>query len=229
MSQTLPFNLINSSDYFEKEFVLLDYNSEDGLYNWAKTHLSYWENKGVLRYLRTQLPKHFNAAHAKNIAHKNATGDILCNLDCDNFIMRGFCQYLENIFQINKRIFLSSSQDIFGNDGCCGKIAIKKEHFYSVNGYDESEVLGLGWGWDDVNFRFRAQNYNVLEPIICDIKYNAAIHHSNKIRTSNFLEKDIKKTQAVSLGHLNLLAVKKDYIANKEKNWGHIEDLKFGL
>jgi len=229
LSQTLPLNILNSSDYFEKEFILMDYNSQDGLYEWAKSNLHYWESKGIVKYLRTDKPKYFSAAHAKNIAHKNATGEILCNLDCDNFIRPGFCQYLEQIFKNPKVIFYSSSEDIFRNNGCCGKIASTRETFYSVNGYDESASVNLGWGWDDVSFRERAKRKNGLKDICCDLKYNLAIDHSNATRTQNFVEKNILKSQQDSIKALTELVMNNCYVVNEDTNWGFVDDLKIGL
>jgi hypothetical protein len=229
LSQTLPANLINSSKFFNKEFVILDYNSQDGLYNWAKKHLRYWERIGVVKYLRTSTPKFFSPAHAKNIAHRNASGDILCNLDCDNFIVEGFCEYLIQVFSKPNQYFLSGSEDAFGNNGCCGKIATKKEHFYSVNGYDEDKKLNLGWGWDDVNFRIRVQEHNRLKTVYSELNHNIVIDHSNHIRTRGFSDKDILKTRKTSMSAVINLISKRDYIANKGKKWGFVEDLKIGL
>lgn len=229
LKQTLPISIINSSDYFDREFIILDYNSEDGLYEWAKSNLLHWEKAGVVKYLRTRKPQYFSAAHAKNIAHKNATGDILCNLDCDNFVTKGLCQQISRVFKEPKVIFCSQSQDIFGNHGCCGKIASTKETFYSVNGYDESEEICMGWGWDDVNFRYRAEKHNNLKLVYGDIKYNLVLSHDNSVRTQNFAVKDIKKTEQASIKFLEKLAENKRYIANTDKNWGFVDDLKIGL
>ena len=220
---------MNSANFHEKEFVILDYNSEDGLYEWAKDELRDWEQAGIVKYLRTRTPEHFNAAHAKNIAHKNASGDVLCNLDCDNFVLSGFCEYLSSLFKDKNIVVCSGSDDLFGSHGCCGKIAVTKESFFSINGYDELSGLGDGWGWDDVNFRFRVENHNSLKKIFCDSKYNMVIPHDNDVRTSNFLNKNILKTQSLSINRLLEIRQKGDYIANKGVNWGYVEDLKIGL
>ena len=231
LEQTLPINLQNSSDYSEKEFVILDYNSEDGLYEWAKKHLRYLEKSGTIKYLRTKLPKHFCSAHAKNISHKNATGDILCNLDADNFITKGYCQYLEEVFREPKVLLCSASADMFGNNGCCGRIAVTKEVFYSVNGYDEQDFLSSGWGWDDVNFRVRAEKQNGLKTVVGDVKYNLVIEHYDSIRVQDYPNKNILDSRQISRDYvMGLLAnEKKEYVANINKKWGFVEDLKIGL
>jgi predicted glycosyltransferase involved in capsule biosynthesis len=228
LKQTLPFNLLNTSD-LDREFVIMDYNSEDGLYDWAKEHLSCWEKWGIVRYLRTRQPKYFSAAHAKNIAHKNATGDVLCNLDCDNFVTRGFCELILKVFSQKPSILSSYSLDIFGNHGCCGKIAVTREIFYSVNGYDEQESVNLGWGWDDVSFRYRAEMHNNIKPIYSDIRHNMVIGHNDSVRTKNFLNKDIKRSARISEEGIIGFIKKGNYVANLNKEWGVAKDLKTGL
>ena len=227
LEQTLPSNLHASSSYKNREFVIMDYNSTDGLHSWSKKHLRKWEDWGLVRYCRTQIPEYFHVAHAKNIAYKNATGDIICNLDADNFIVEGFCEYLESIFQEESIFFQSGSEDVFHNHGCCGKIAMKKEHFFSVNGYDESQYLG--WGWDDVNFRYRAQKHNNLSARSGDIKFNLVISHNNNIRTCNFPCQDIEKTQNLSIERLYEIDSTNEYVANKNIIWGEAADLTVGL
>lgn len=228
LSQTLPLNLMATSSYKDIEFVIVDYNSEDGMYDWAKKHLVYWEKLGILKYCRTKIPKYFSAAHAKNIAYKNSSGDVICNIDADNFIVEGFCEYILDTFTKNKNCILSSSsQDVSGNHGCCGKITIKKEDFFSVNGYDENQYLG--WGWDDVSLRYRAEKHNNLLVVEGDEKFNSVISHDNNVRTSNFPCRDILRTQELSVQMLRELSVRKDYIVNKHKSWGYVEDLKIGI
>lgn len=229
LKQTLPFNIINSLSYDNVEFVIIDYNSEDNLLNWARKHLYYWEQKGKVKYLRTKIPKLFSPAHAKNLAHKNATGDILCNLDADNFITPGFCEYLSKMFLKEKVFYFTHSEDSFGNQGCCGKIAVHKKHFYSVNGYDEENSLNLGWGWDDINFKVRAREHNALVGICGDISHNIVISHSNQVRTREFVKKDFLKTRDHSISRIMEILKNKDYIANKNINWGYVSDLKIGL
>lgn len=222
LEQTLPANLMNSAGC-DVEFVILDYNSRDGLYKWATKHLKTWIRRGVVKYYRTCLPTHFSATHAKNIAHRHATGDIVCNLDADNFIMPNFCEYLLDIFKKPNVLYYAGSTDSFGNAGCCGKIAVLKEHFLNVGGYDEEQ--NMGWGWEDVSFRYRTMKFNNLEPIYSNHKWNYVINHDNKERTKNFLVKDILKTEEWSKKRLMELSIKNEYIVNIGKNWGYIEDL----
>lgn len=229
LSQTLPFNLINCQNN-NVEFVLLNYNSNDGLHEWAKDKLSYWEDRGVLKYLRTKKPKFFDAAHAKNIAHKNSSGDILCNLDSDNYVFSEFCNKLVALFQEKNVVYGARGVDVWNNTGSCGRIAVCKEHFYSVNGYDENELNEIGgWGFDDVNFRLRVLLHNNLKLIDSSPEDILCLGHSNFYRCLNHKEKNIFKSRKLSIDYINKAISKKQYVANKGIKWGEIDDLSFGL
>jgi glycosyltransferase involved in cell wall biosynthesis len=220
LAQTMPSNLFVAP---KSEFVICDYNSQDGLYEWARDNL-----KGKVVYVRTRTPQYFCAGHAKNIAHRHATGDILCNLDADNFLVPGFPEYLEQLFTERPNICVTSfSQDFALNHGCAGKIAVRREHFYSVNGYDEGQ--DQGWGWDDTNYSFRVRMHNSLELVELDRKWNRAIGHGNHERVKNYPVRDIEKTEKWSVDRLKAIAENKDYVANKGVEWGAAPDLVVGL
>lgn len=225
LRQTHLRNIEHSSSYSEAEFVLLDYGSTDGLEDWAKENLPEHMESGRVSYYRTKCrPDYFVASHAKNVAHKLASGDILCNLDCDILIPKGFCEYIESVFSGQPNSIISfESDDLYGNHGCAGIIAAKRDHFYSVNGYDEN--IGIGWGYDDMNFQFRCRMQNSLElftpPKIC-----LCIPHSNEVRTANFKDKDIMKTMGMSMKICEKAAADKDYVANKFSDWGKCQVFK---
>lgn len=212
LMQTLPINIKNTESYQNKEFIVLDYGSKDNLKEWIKPY--------NVKFFRTEKPKYFIAAHAKNIAHRQATGDILCNLDADNYLVEGFPEYINELFQSKNCILGSGPVDLFGNAGCCGKIALKKEHFYSVNGYDEEQ--NLGWGWDDTSLRYRAKMHNNLEEVICDPKWSIVINHSNEERVKNYVIKNIEESRDWSVERLKYLAINKKYVVNQNKNWGNL-------
>lgn len=212
LKETYTKSINNTKSYQNKEFILLNYNSKDDLDNWVYNNL-----KDSIKYYRTTDANNWFAAHAKNICHKLATGDILVNLDADNIIIEGYCEYLIDLF--NKDIIVASeSDDLDGNHGCCGLISSRKNHFYSVNGYDES--FNIGWGLDDTNYQFRCRMHNNLELVIQDRKYNKCISHSNELRSKNCINKNTLFTEGVSKNNLNRIALEKDYVANKNIHWG---------
>ena len=218
LKETILKNIENASSYPDCEFVLLDYNSNDGLREWASEKLGGFMESGKVAYYMTREPFYFIASHAKNIAHRMATGDILCNIDADVSIPPGFCEYLKDVFVTNPLSIVSfSSEDMNGNSGCAGLIAAQSSHFYSVNGYDED--IYIGWGYDDMNYQFRCRMQNDLK-LITPERMCSCIPHSNEVRTKNFQLKYIEMTRELSYAICQKAAEDKDYIANKEGEWG---------
>ena len=86
------------------EFVLLDYNSTDGLEEWVK-ELQYYIDTGILVYYRTEEPLNYHRTHSRNMAFRLSTGDIVCNLDADNFLGEGFASYILDIFNQGDETF----------------------------------------------------------------------------------------------------------------------------
>lgn len=223
LSYTLPANIINTGSYPNREFIILNYGSKDGLDEWAYKNLMPWIKKGIVKYYKTELPEYFNAAHAKNIAHRQATGDIVCNLDADNFLLDGFAELLVSLHKKSKCVVASPSVDAFGTAGSCGKISVLTEHFYSVNGYDEDWYVG--WGWDDVNFRYRVRMQNNLEYYEVHPKWCRTIEHSNEDRAMNFRNQNILETEKLSIERIKEIKESKKYVANQCREWGKAIDL----
>lgn len=217
LKETYLRNLENCSSYENAEFVLLDYNSTDGLIEWVEENLEDHTVSGRVKFYRTDEPRYWVAAHAKNVAHRLATGDILVNLDCDITVPGGFAEYVAESFSGKRIVMAFKSEDMSGNHGCAGLIGATREDFYSVNGYDER--INLGWGCDDMNYQFRVRMQNKLElftpPRMC-----SCIPHDNETRTKNCQLKDIEATREMSFSLCQDSASDKDYIANKNHEWG---------
>jgi glycosyltransferase involved in cell wall biosynthesis len=196
---------------------LLDYNSKDGLEDWAKENLSKHIEKDTVKFFRTKEPKYWVASHAKNIAHKMASGDILVNIDSDILMPEGFCEFILEAFNKKNIIMAFDSMDPYGYNGCAGIIGSLKEHFYSVNGYDEN--ICMGWGYDDMNFQFRVRMHNNLELFIPP-KVCLCIPHSDDVRIENCQLKNILVTKDLSFALCQEAAFSKDYVANKSISWG---------
>ena len=72
--------------YEQLEFVLLDYNSQDGMEEWVKENLSQHISSGKVSYYKTFEPSSFKHSHAKNLALKLASNNIVCSIDfCEGF------------------------------------------------------------------------------------------------------------------------------------------------
>jgi glycosyltransferase involved in cell wall biosynthesis len=193
------------------EHVILDYNSEDGLENWIKATYADDIDSGLIRYLKTTEPKYFHMAHAKNMAHVNATGDVLCNLDADNLIMPDFIPKILNTFSLNMNTILKPNSNLKGNGG---RITVSKELFHKVRGYEES---ANGWGNEDQDF-FNKCIINGGSPVLLG---NApCIAHGDKLRSLNYEDKRIRKTSNENYSKLSKLLKNGHFSSNCLTSYG---------
>jgi GT2 family glycosyltransferase len=99
LKQTLPQNVADNPGAV---FVVLDYGSEDELVSWLAEDFAAEIRAGSVVVYSTPADR-FRMAHAKNMAHRAAIaegGEILVNLDADNFTGPGFARYLKKMFEI---------------------------------------------------------------------------------------------------------------------------------
>ncbi len=158
LKDTLPVNIKDNADYKNLEFLVLDYNSDDNLGDWMKENMSEEMASGRVSYYRTKEPTEFSMAHSRNIAFKLATGDIVNNLDADNFtinqhgnpIKECWAAYLNRMAnEQNERVIFAK-----GKTGMRGRIGFFKQEFIDLlGGYDENL---LGYGHDDHDLVYRA-------------------------------------------------------------------------
>lgn len=170
------------------EFVVLNYNSQDDLHEWIMGDPEMREHmqSGVLKYWRTTEPEEYHSAHAKNMAHRLATGDVLCNADADNFLGFNFANFLYEQFSQDMNLVMNPSRDVLRSpeidNGVCGRVAMTSDHFHMIGGYDEARK---GWGGDDTNLLHRAQAYGLKYVRFDTPKYLSVIAHSDEDRVSN--------------------------------------------
>jgi len=123
-------------------FVLLDYNSKDEIKSWVTNDLKKYIDMGILKFYSTSEPETFHRSHSRNVVMKLATGDIICNLDADNYLGKDFAFFINYQFSFSGNMFLTSA---FA-DGSTGRVCMKKDDFLAVKGYDERMS---GWGFED--------------------------------------------------------------------------------
>ena len=183
LQKTLPKNLADNADYENLEFVILDYNSDDGLDNWVQENLKNWHKKVV--YFRTIEPQNYARSHSRNMVFRLATGDILCNLDADNFIGKGFASYINEGFSKNNNIYLEAQKENLQD--IVGKICFKKLDFETLNGYDEKIS---NYGFEDNDFKNRLQNLNLKPIYFSQNKFLKVITHEDieRVRNESFFK-----------------------------------------
>lgn len=219
IQQTFLRNITDNLDYPNVEFLLLDYNSLDGLEDWVHSNFAHLIRNGKVSYYRTQDPKAYSMTHSRNVAFKLAQGDIINNVDADHFINKGFCKKineLANIFN-EKAVFVKSKQKNRG------RLSFFKNDFVSLlGGYDE----GLeGYGFDDQDILLRAVKLGFR---VCryggDFYKITENHHRHEV--TNYEEKDWKYSQRKNtiISLLNLLHGRLK--ANEGKHWGKANLIK---
>lgn len=223
LKETLPKNVEDNKDYPNVEFVILDYNSADNLGAWVRTNFSQLIEQKRLSYYRTEDPAFFRMAHSKNVVCRLATGDIVCNLDADNFTGPGLAAELARRFNEGPRrlVVCGDWQVVRGSQG---RVAIRREQFLGLRGYNENFQ---GYGYEDLDFinRCRALGFTVQH---LDAAHLQVIQHSDEERRKNYdqenkkLKRQLKNNSIaaeanLALGHL---------LPNRKGHWGNARLVK---
>ncbi|MEO5563903.1 MAG: glycosyltransferase, partial [Chitinophagaceae bacterium] len=183
--ETLPVNISDNTGHPNIEFIILDYNSKDGLEDWAKENLQEHIKSGLVKYYRTCEPEYFSMTHSKNMLVKLASGNINCIVDADNYAGPDYANWVDSVFGNtgNKIIIttLRAGSAPYKDQG--GKICFLKDHFNSVRGFDEEFT---SHGVDDVDIINRLEQAGGTRVFIEEQKYLKYIGHSDTERLKNY-------------------------------------------
>jgi hypothetical protein len=184
IKKTLPKNIKDNSHYKNIEFVVLDYNSQDGLEQWIKKEMRDYIDSGILIYAKTDTPTVFDRSHSRNQMFRIATGDIICNIDADNYTGKNFASYVNDTFNKEDSIILvaDTKGKHYNLKDAFGRFCVKREDFLKIKGYDESMK---SYGYEDIDLYNRIKWLGRKEKIIKDISYLKSISHQNDERTKN--------------------------------------------
>lgn len=221
LKETLPKNIESNKSYPYVEFVVLDYNSNDGLGDWMKNNMMGHIESGIVSYYRTDEPKYFSMAHSRNIAYKVANGEIVNNLDSDNytFDIEGKKLATECLAScINRMANDSPSKTFFakGKRSMHGRIGFYKSEFISeLGGYNE-ELLGYGHDDHDLVQRAWALGYVMYwwGGIYC-----SRINTSRREKDKN-MERPWKITESENKIKSQENLKRGIFKANENKHWG---------
>lgn len=135
---------------YDVEFVVVDAGSTDGLVDWMAANLGGAIGDGTVRY-ETVSPDPFHFSRYKNVAHGLARGDILVNLDADNMIGPRFCEWA--LAALPGATTIAHPWSGAWGDGTCGRIALMRDAFDALGGYDEGMEPA---GYQDIDLLRRA-------------------------------------------------------------------------
>ncbi len=140
LEETFLRNIEDNDTYPNCEFVLLNYNCPDPRTDkWAKIMLKPYIDSGRVNYYYFPKTMYYSQSHSKNLAVRLSKGDVVCNIDADNFTGPSFSSYVSAMLSRGE-IFLCGPSD---GRGLAGRICLLKKDWLAVGGYDERFI---GWG-----------------------------------------------------------------------------------
>lgn len=178
VKETLPQNIRDNVDFPMVEFVLLDYNSDDGLQEWVQKEMKSHLDSGVLQFYRTEDPDYFDRSHSRNMAMRLASGEVLCNVDADNFTGKAFAAFLSQSYEERPDRFFRI--DLHQKDvralykDALGRVSIPRKVFHELTGYDEAMK---GYGHEDQDLYFRLEQYGLNRDYFRNTDFLHSIAH----------------------------------------------------
>jgi glycosyltransferase involved in cell wall biosynthesis len=211
--QTLPQNLEDSASYPRVEFLLLDYNSRDGLEDWVRQNLGSQIESGRVTYARTCDPQWYSMSHSRNLAFRLARSEIVCNVDADNWIGAGFLEKVNELAneQPSRAIFIKGKQLLRGRLGF-----FKDEWEKLLGGYDEDLE---GYGHDDRDLVVRAQKLGFRMKFFGG-KYVTRLKTSGSNKVMNMRVKDWRRTEKLNKELSEAKINRGLLMANAGRPWG---------
>lgn len=175
---TFERNIVDNENYTKLQFLVLDYNSTDGLEDWMKENFMSLITSNRVVYARTTTPRFFDRSHSRNMMFRLAQGDIVGNLDADIFAGKDYANLVNTKFSEQANIYLRAAdyRDL------CGKFAVLKNDFETITGYDESMA---GYGYEDIDLYARLKAIDRKPVFMKDPEFMKFISHEAEERTKN--------------------------------------------
>jgi glycosyltransferase involved in cell wall biosynthesis len=149
LREALPANLATVAGLDWVEVCVVDVGSRDDTVEWLRSLAA--ENPQLRVTSQPLEPLHFAAAY--NLCHHFATGKILASVDADNVIGPDYCRFVRNAVAADPLAIVHCWTGDW-LDGTCGRLALHRNLFDQLGGYDEAlERIGN----QDLDLRDRAQ------------------------------------------------------------------------
>nr|WP_298684950.1 glycosyltransferase [uncultured Dongia sp.] len=211
LQKTLPANLAAEQDNPDIEFVILDYDSHDGLREWLAETYRDLIASGRVKYAHFGPAPNFWMSHAKNLAHLAGSGDILCSVDADNLLPKNFSVWLRKVYTRQPNTIASPRLLSFWGylrqrwidrmlglptpgGGLAGRITVSRDLFLRLGGYDQTITA---WGGEDLEFILKARDNGASYTYVPPSLWGSSIDHPNELRTENLSKKDADESAAI--------------------------------
>jgi hypothetical protein len=183
--ETLPANVHENIHFPNIEFVLLDYNSSDGLEAWVRSNMMGHIESGILKYYRTSEPKYFDMSHSKNMVCRISSGDIICMIDGDNYAGLNYAAWVYSVFSKygNNSVLSAFGEHGLEHPDMGGKLAFHRDRFAAVRGFDEAF---LGYGVEDRDLVDRLEKAGGTPVLVEDKAFSRYIEHAEIDRVKNY-------------------------------------------
>lgn len=187
IKDTLPKNLQDNWENRDRvEFILVDFNSNDGLYDFIIKNFKKELNCGFLKYYICYSESYWHAPKCKNTSHRLGNNDILVNLDCDNYTgQNGGLFILKQFENLPRNSLIHQGQNIYMK-GNTGRICYYQEDFLKVGGYNQKM---MAMSVQDTDIIKRLELLNIKKIVVADEKYNNTIPNDKDVSIKNTIEK----------------------------------------
>jgi glycosyltransferase involved in cell wall biosynthesis len=217
LRQTLPQNMKDSAGV-SVEFVLVNYNSKDDMDRWVQINYPQEIASGLIKHVHVLNVTEYSMVHSRNVGFKAASGEVVVQVDADNYMKQGFAaRCLEIAATTSGPVVMFRA-----NHRLRGRLGFRRQEFIDLlGGYDESMK---GYGADDRDIFERAKRLGFTA-----VKYGGdlseflCIKHGKSLSTENMT---IKKRSTGE--HLNKAIMEESlrlgrFKANVGRDWGSAE------
>jgi len=217
---TLPKNLEDNIKYKNKiEFILVDFNSKDGLKEWILNNFKQELQDNYLKYYYTEELIQWHAPIAKNTSSMLGTGKYIVNLDCDNYTgEEGGKWVLDKFYQFGDNLLLHQSLNIY-KSGTMGRISMLKDNFIKLGGYNEQFFPMSHLDGDIIE---RGKIFGLIYHNDSNNKYNKAILNNKDESVINCINKDYNTMKKINLYISKFNILNNEIIANNYKKHNNL-------
>jgi len=155
IEKTLLHNLSILENVDGTDFVLLDFDSPDGLEEYILENFQKYLKSGKLKYHKIHNQPYYYQSAVKNLSHNLSTGENMVNVDADNYLSKEYVSKVIDVFKENKNVFIFTITTDPNDFNLYGRIGISRNIFELIKGYDE---FFEHWGGEDTDLIRRVKN-----------------------------------------------------------------------